>query len=92
MYAFPVAEDQSLGARRVFAAIEPGVPDGFRVDSRGWLWTSSEPGVQVFSAEGHRLGLIPTPQTCSNCCFGPGEARLFVTAQQFLYAIDLVDG
>lgn len=92
IYAFPVAEDQTLGERRVFAAVEPGVPDGFRVDRRGWIWTSSEAGVQIFSEAGHRLGLIPTPQACSNCCFGPGGGRLFITAQQNLYAIDLADG
>ena len=46
--------------------------------------------MQVFSAEGHRLGLIPTPQACSNCCFSPDERRLFVTAKQHLYALDLL--
>ncbi|MHB2207895.1 SMP-30/gluconolactonase/LRE family protein [Methylobacterium sp. CM6257] len=90
IYAFAVDDGQRLGARRIFAEIEPGVPDGLRVDRRGWIWTSSEAGVQVFSAEGHRLGLIPTPQVCSNCCFGPDEARLFITAQQHLYALDLL--
>ena len=92
IYAFPVTEDQTLGARRLFAAVEPGVPDGLRVDRRGWVWTSSGAGVQVFSAEGRRLGLIPTPQVCSNCCFGPGEGRLFITSKQHLYALDLTPG
>jgi gluconolactonase len=90
IYSYPVTEDQSLGERRVFAEVEPGVPDGFRVDRRGWVWTSSEAGVQVFSAEGHRLGLIPTPQVCSNLCFSRGEQRLFITSKQHLYAIDLM--
>ena len=89
IYAFPVGDDHALGEPHVFADVEPGVPDGFRVDSRGWVWTSSEAGVQVFSAEGHRLGLIPTPQKVSNCCFGPGERRLFITSMQHLYALDL---
>ena len=89
IYAFPVRDDASLGERRVFAQVEPGVPDGFRVDRRGWVWTSSEAGVQVFSAEGHRLGLIPTPQICSNLCFSPDEQRLFITSKQHLYALDL---
>jgi sugar lactone lactonase YvrE len=84
-----VAEDQTLSEPTVFAAIEPGVPDGFRVDRRGWVWTSSEAGVQVFSADGHRLGLVPTPQPCSNCCFGPDERRLFITSKQHHYALDL---
>jgi len=92
IHAFPVAEDQTLGARRLFAEVEPGVPDGFRVDRRGWIWTSSEAGVQVFASDGYRLGLIPTPQVCSNCCFSPGEDRLFITSKQYLYALDLIPG
>ncbi|MEH3144037.1 MAG: SMP-30/gluconolactonase/LRE family protein [Methylobacterium frigidaeris] len=92
IHAYSVGDDHSLGEPRIFAEIEPGVPDGFRVDRRGWIWTSSGSGVQVFSADGHRLGLIPTPQTCSNCCFGPGERRLFITAQAHLYAVDLAGG
>ncbi|WP_342112337.1 SMP-30/gluconolactonase/LRE family protein, partial [Methylobacterium sp. SI9] len=89
IHAYPVLDDQTLGEPRVFAEIEPGVPDGFRVDDRGWIWTSSEAGVQVFSAEGHRLGLIPTPQVCSNLCFSPEQQRLFITSKQHLYALDL---
>ena len=89
IHAFPLHEDGSLGESRVFAEVEPGVPDGFRVDSRGWVWTSSEAGVQVFSAEGHRLGLIPTPQVCSNLCFAMDGTRLFITSKQHLYALDL---
>ncbi|WP_342112334.1 SMP-30/gluconolactonase/LRE family protein, partial [Methylobacterium sp. SI9] len=89
IHAYPVLDDQTLGEPRVFAEIEPGIPDGFRVDHRGWIWTSSEAGVQVLSAEGHRLGLIPTPQVCSNLCFSPKQQRLFITSKQHLYALDL---
>ncbi|GEP03833.1 SMP-30/gluconolactonase/LRE family protein [Methylobacterium oxalidis] len=87
--AFNVTEGGRLSARRLFAVIEPGVPDGFRVDRRGWIWTSSGTGVQVFSDRAEKLGLIPTPQAATNCAFGPGERRLFITSQQHLYALDL---
>jgi gluconolactonase len=66
IYAFPVRDDAGLGAPRVYATIEPNVPNGFRVDCRGWVWTNLGSSLQVFSAKGNRLGLIPTPQTCSN--------------------------
>ena len=91
IFTFDVIQTPELVNRRVFAEIEPGIPDGLRVDSRGWIWTSSEAGVQIFSAEGHRLGLIPTPQVCSNLCFSPDETRLFLTSKQHLYALDLRD-
>lgn len=87
--AFEVGADHTLHNRRTFAVLEPGVPDGLRVDRRGWVWAATEAGVQVLSPEGHGLGLIPTPQVASNLCFGPGEARLFITAKQHLYALDL---
>ena len=89
IFAFEVTEGPTLANRRVFAEVEPGIPDGLRTDSRGWIWTSSGAGIQVFSAEGHRLGLIPTPQLCSNLCFSSDERRLFITSKQHLYALDL---
>jgi gluconolactonase len=87
--AFDVDADGALAGRRVFRTVEPGVPDGFCVDARGWVWSSSEGGVQVFSAGGEPLGLIPTPHTCSNCTFTPDGHRLFITGEESLWAIDL---
>jgi gluconolactonase len=87
--AFDVGEEGALANRRVFRTIEPGVPDGFCVDARGWVWTSSGSGVQVFSADAEPLGIIPTPHTCSNCTFGPDGRRLFITGEESLWAIDL---
>jgi gluconolactonase len=88
--AFDVGDDHTLSNRRVFAVIQDGVPDGFAVDARGWVWTSSGTGVQVFSAEGEALGLIPTPHSCSNCTFGGTDGRrLFITGEESLWAIDL---
>ena len=79
-----------MGNRRLFREIEPGIPDGFCVDTRGWVYCSSETGVQVFSDLGQPLAHIPTPQTCSNCTFGDTDgSRLFITAGEHLYAIDL---
>ena len=89
IFIFDVSHGHALTNRRVFAEIEPGIPDGLWTDSRGWVWTSSEAGVQVLSAEGHRLGLIPTPQLCSNLCFSLDERRLFIASKQHLYALDL---
>jgi gluconolactonase len=87
--AFDVGADGALAGRRVFRTIEPGVPDGFCVDARGWVWSSSGSGVQVFSAAGEPLGLIPTPHTCSNCTFAPDGRRLFITGEESLWAVDL---
>lgn len=87
---FDVLEGRRLVNGRLFAVIEPGLPDGFRVDQQGWLYVSSDDSIQVFAADGCRLGKIPVPEKVSNCTFG-GVAgnRLFITASTSLYAITL---
>ena len=91
IYAFGVEDGKALRDRRLFREIGTGIPDGFCVDSRGWVYSSSEIGVQVFSPEGEPLARIPTLQTCSNCAFGGMDgSRLFVTLGPNLYAVDLL--
>ena len=88
--AFDVAEDGTLSGRRFFWHADHGVPDGFAVDPRGWVWTTAEDGVHVLAPDRTRLGFVATPQTSSNCCFGgPGMRRLFIAATGLLLAIDL---
>ncbi len=88
--AFDVAGDGTLSGRRFFWHADHGVPDGFAVDTRGWVWTTAEDGVHVLAPDRTRLGFIATPQTSSNCCFGgPGMRRLFIAATGLLLAIDL---
>ncbi len=63
---------------RVFAVIEPGISDGFRIDRHGHVFTSAGDGIQVYSEAGKRLGKIFVPEAVSNCVFGgPTGERLF---------------
>src|SRR3712207_7116540 len=39
--AFDIGAEGALTGERVFRTIDPGVPDGFCVDARGWVWSSS---------------------------------------------------
>ena len=88
--AFDVAPDGSLSRRRPFLSVEPGIPDGFVVDERGWIWTTSKTGIQIFAPDGARLGRIPTPNLCANCDLGGVDGRrLFIAAEHMLLAIDL---
>jgi gluconolactonase len=80
--------DGSPVAAGVFAVIEPGAPDGFRVDERGCVWTSSADSVQVYSSEGERLETIPVPEVVANLEFGgPDGNDLYITATHGLYRI-----
>ena len=90
IFAFDVVDGQRLVNGRRFAEVSPGVPDGFRVDERGWIYTSAEDGVQVFDASGTLLGRIAVPEKVGNVTFG-GARRdtLYIAASTSLYRIRL---
>ena len=48
--AFKVGKDGSLKGGKPFCMTKAGLPDGFRVDTDGNVWTSAGPAVEVFSA------------------------------------------
>lgn len=79
----------ALTNRRRFAMVPEGIPDGFAVDRRGWLWSSSRVGVEVFDADANHLATVPTPCLCSNCTFDTEQARLFVTGGAHLWMLAL---
>ena len=86
--AFEVVEGKRLTGGRVFTQIDPGFPDGFRLDVDGNIWCSSGDGVQVFAPDSMRLGKILVPEHVSNLCFGGlRKNRLFITATTSLYSV-----
>ncbi len=71
---------------RLFAEVSPGAADGFRVDVRGNVWTSSADAVQVYTPDGVRLGAVAIPETVANLCFGgPDRSTVYVAASTNLY-------
>ena len=87
---FEVVGGRELRNGRVFAVIEPGLPDGFRIDVQGWVYTSSEDSVQVFHPDGTLLAKIPVPEKVGNLTFGgPGRNQLYICASTSLYRITL---
>jgi len=86
--AFDVAGGKTLKKGRVFCKVEHGVPDGFRLDVEGNVWTSTQKGVECWSPEGKLLGRIKIPEMVANLTFGgPRGNRLFITATTSLYAV-----
>jgi gluconolactonase len=87
---FEVADDGTLTGGRVFAEIDPGVPDGLRLDVDGNLWIATGDGVHCYSSDGELLGKILTPETVANLTFGgPLRNRLFIAASSSLHAVYL---
>ena len=86
--AFDVIAGRSLARPRIFAEVSPGLADGFRVDERGWVYTSSADSVQVYHPDGTRIALIPVPEKVGNLTFGgPSGDELYVCASTSLYRI-----
>jgi gluconolactonase len=88
--AFDVVEGETLTRPRIFAVIEPGLADGLRVDENGFVYTSSADSVQVFDADGVRIGRIEVPEKVGNLCFGGAHGNeLFICASTSLYRVTL---
>lgn len=89
--AYPVDDDgQRTGEGRVFATCDSGLFDGFRVDTKGHVWTSAGDGVHCFHPDGTLLGKIPVPEICGNVTFGgPKRNRLYIMGQTSLYSLYL---
>lgn len=72
----------------MLAVIEPGVPDGMRIDVDGNIWTSAGDGVHCIAADGELIGKIRVLETVANLAFGgPKRNRLFITAGGTLYGL-----
>jgi gluconolactonase len=88
IHCYDVFDGRYCKNGREFVEINPGLPDGFRVDEHGNVWTSSADSVQVFAPDGTPLDRIPVPETIANLCFGGDDGRtLYVTATTSLYRI-----
>ncbi|GHA27952.1 gluconolactonase [Devosia pacifica] len=81
-------DGKTLSNGRVFCELETGIPDGFRFDTNGNLWTSAGAGINCYDPAGTLLGRINLPQSVSNLTFG-GERRnrLFITSTQAVYSV-----
>jgi gluconolactonase len=66
------------------------LPDGFRVDKNGFVYTSSLDSVQVFHPDGTKLAQIMVPEKVGNLTFGgAGGNELYICASTSLYRMRL---
>jgi gluconolactonase len=73
---------------RIFAVMERGVADGFRVDEGGNVWTSDGDAVAMLAPDGTRLGEIVIGEIVGNLCLeGRDGSDLYVTASAGLYRL-----
>jgi gluconolactonase len=84
--AFELRDGRHLGPGRLFAVINPGFPDGLKVDLRGRVYASSWRGVQVFNPAGDLIGEIHLPGAVNFAFGGPGGNVLYITADTAVWA------
>jgi gluconolactonase len=88
IHCYDVFDGRRCKNGREFVEVSPGLPDGFRVDGTGNVWTSSLDAVQVFSPAGELVERVPVPEKIGNLCFGGVDGRtLYITATTSLYRI-----
>ena len=91
MRRFAVDEGGRLTGGAVFAESTSGSFDGFRIDTRGHVWTSAGDGVHCYHPDGTLVGKVRVPEVVANVAFGGGvkRNRLYICATTSLYAVML---
>lgn len=88
--AYEIVDGRWATRGQTFAVIEPGEPDGLCVDAQGIVFVSAKDGVHLYASDSSYLGKIRIPEICANVALGgKHKNRLFVTAGNSLYFIDL---
>ena len=74
----------------VLAECTSGLFDGFRVDTRGRIWTSAADGVHCLDGQGTLIGKVHIPEMVANVTFGGAKRnRLFICGTTSLYSVYL---
>ena len=79
---------QAHAAARSSSTINPGLPDGFRLDADGNIWTSAGDGVHVYSTAGDLLAKINMPKACANVTWGGTKNNwLFIACTDSMFLL-----
>lgn len=91
--AFDVADNGTLSNERVFfdatGLPQPGLADGMKVHTKGYVFATGPGGVLIFTAEGKHIGTILTEERTANCTFNEDESALYMTSDRYLTRIKL---
>lgn len=93
VFAYDVQADGLLRNRRNFARLQDGKEaeaDGMAIDNDGRLYVSVWGGVEVFNAQGQRLGLIPGSGPGNLAFAGPEKRTLYITGGTSLSRVQML--
>lgn len=85
----------ALGKRDLFTDMNsdtsPGVPDGMKVDRRGYVYCTGPQGLWIMAPDGKHLGTIRTSERLTNIAFGgTDQVSLYMTGPSYLWRIPLL--
>lgn len=66
-----------------------GLPDGLKIDSRGYIYATGPGGVFIFSSSGKLIGKINLNEAAANCALSGDEKTLYVTNHMYILRIRL---
>jgi sugar lactone lactonase YvrE len=84
--AFDIAADGSLSGRRVWAALDGGVPDGICIDAEGAVWYADVPHKRCVRVRegGEVLATVDVDRGCFACMLGGPDGRtLYIMAAEW---------
>jgi gluconolactonase len=80
------SENQFFDATHL-VKLEKGLPDGLKVNGKGYIFATGPGGVFIFTPAGTHLGTIKTGQATSNCAFNADQSELFITADSYVLRV-----
>jgi gluconolactonase len=96
-YAYDLIAPGQVENKRLFHEVtdwvgkpdEPGLPDGMKVNGKGYLFATGPGGIWIFDPNGKAMARIHTGQATANCAFTPDQKTLFMTADDYLLKVKL---
>lgn len=68
---------------------QQGLPDGLKINNNGILFATGPGGIWIFNPKGKVLARIHTGQATANCAFDTDQKKLYITADDYIMAVDL---
>jgi gluconolactonase len=69
-------------------SVNHGVPDGMKLDRKGYLFVSGPNGVWVWNSKGVHIGTVQMPRGMANLTWGgPDYSKLYITAGNTVYEL-----
>lgn len=93
-YLFDVSGDSLANGRIFYSTVNEreglkGLPDGLKIDSRGYVFATGPGGIWIFDSQGKVLGKIKLDEAASNVALSTDEKTLYITNDMRVLRVSL---